>query len=49
MKAMTDAEIEDKWGEKGTGGDSLGIPLKSLPQFGEERAYLELIVGPAHT
>jgi hypothetical protein len=49
MKTMTDAEIEDKWGEKGIAGDSLGIPLKSLSQFGEERAYLELIVGPAHT
>jgi len=48
MKAMTDVEIEDKWGEKGNGGDAAGVPLKSLEQFGEERAYLELAVGPAH-
>jgi len=48
MKGYTDAEIEDKWGEKGTAGDAVGVPLKSLAQFGPERAYLELIVGPAH-
>ena len=49
MKGMTDPEIEDKWGEKGNGGDAVGVPLKSLDQFGEERAYMELVVGPAHT
>ena len=48
MKQMTDVEIEEKWGEKGTGGDSVGIPLKSLADFGEQRAHLELAVGPAH-
>lgn len=48
MKGMTDVQIEEKWGEKGTAGDALGIPLKSLTDFGEERAYLELTVGPAH-
>ena len=48
MKRMTDVEIEEKWGENGTAGDALGIPLKSLADFGEERAYLELVVGPAH-
>ena len=48
MKAMTDVQIEEKWGEKGTAGDAIGIPLKSLSDFGEERAYLELAVGPAH-
>jgi len=48
MKGMTDVEIEEKWGEKGTGGDAVGVPLKSLDEFGEERGYLELAVGPAH-
>jgi hypothetical protein len=48
MKGMTDVQIEEKWGEKGTAGDAFGIPLKALPDFGEERAYLELVVGPAH-
>jgi hypothetical protein len=48
MKAMTDVEIEEKWGENGAGGDAVGVPLKSLADFGEERAYLELAVGPAH-
>jgi hypothetical protein len=47
MKGMTDVEIEEKWGEKGIGGDAVGVPLKSLEDFGEERAYLELAVGPA--
>jgi hypothetical protein len=48
MKGFTDAEIEGKWGEQGTGGDSLGIPLKSLGQFDNTRAAIELIVSPAH-
>src|SRR3989475_11721698 len=33
MKRMTDVEIEEKWGENGTAGDALGIPLKSLADF----------------
>jgi hypothetical protein len=48
MKLYTDAEIEAKWGEQGTGGDASGIPLKSLGQFDETRAAMELIVSPAH-
>jgi hypothetical protein len=48
MKGFTDAEIEGKWGEQGTGGDAVGIPLKSLGQFDETRAAVELIVSPAH-
>jgi hypothetical protein len=48
MKNYTDAEIEDKWGEKGTGGDAAGVPLKSLGQFDATRAAIELIVGPSH-
>ena len=47
MKGMTDVQIEEKWGETGTGGDAVGIPLKSLPETGEQRAFLELVVGPA--
>ena len=49
MKGYTDAEIESKWGEQGTAGDAVGIPLKSLGQFDETRAAIELIVSPAHT
>jgi len=49
MKGFTDAEIEAKWGEQGTGGDAVGIPLKSLGQFDETRAAMELIISPAHT
>jgi hypothetical protein len=47
MKGMTDVALEDKWGETGTGGDAVGIPLKSLPEHGQERDYIELVVGPA--
>ena len=48
MKGFTDVEMEEKWGEKGTGGNAVGVPLKSLADFGEERAYMELVIGPAH-
>lgn len=48
MASLTDAEIEDKWGEQGTAGNAVGIPLKTLGQFDETRAYLELMVSPAH-
>jgi hypothetical protein len=47
MKGLTDAELEDKWGETGYGGDTVGIPLKSLGESSAARAYLELIVSPA--
>jgi hypothetical protein len=47
MKGMTDVQIEEKWGESGTGGDAVGVPLKSLGENSEPRAYLELVVGPA--
>ncbi len=48
MKNYTDAEIEDKWGEQGSAGDAVGVPLKSLPQSGDARAAMELVIGPAH-
>jgi hypothetical protein len=48
MKGFTDPEIEAKWGEQGVGGDAAGVPLKSLGQYDETRAALELVVGPAH-
>jgi hypothetical protein len=48
MKGMTDVVLEEKWGETGTAGDAVGVPLKSLSDVGEQRAYLELAVGPAH-
>lgn len=48
MKGFTDAELEAKWGEQGTGGDALGIPLKSLGQFDDTRAAMELIISPSH-
>ena len=47
MKAMTDVQIEEKWGETGTGGNAVGVSLKSLSENSEQRAYLELVVGPA--
>jgi hypothetical protein len=47
MKQMTDVQIEQKWGEAGTGGDAAGVPLKSVGENSEQRAYLELVVGPA--
>jgi hypothetical protein len=40
MKALTDPEIESKWGEQGTAGDAAGIPLKSLGQFDDTRAAI---------
>ena len=48
MKGFSDAEIEAKWGESGSGGDAIGIPLKTLGQWDETRAAMELTVGPAH-
>jgi hypothetical protein len=48
IKDMTDVQMEEKWGETGWGGDAVGVPLKTLANFGIERAYLELGVGPAH-
>jgi len=48
MKQMTDVQLEDKWREKGTAGDAVGVPLKTLNDMGVQRAYLELVVGPAH-
>lgn len=48
MKNMTDVQLEEKWGEDGTGGDAVGIPLKTLGEASVQRAYLELVVGPAH-
>jgi hypothetical protein len=47
MKGMTDAQLEEKWGEKGYGGDAVGTPLKSLGESSAPRNYLELIVAPA--
>jgi hypothetical protein len=47
MKGMTDAQLEEKWGEKGTGGDAIGVPLHTLGESSAPRTYLELIVGPA--
>jgi hypothetical protein len=48
IKDMSDVQMEEKWGETGWGGDAVGVPLKTLADFGIERAYLELGVGPAH-
>ena len=47
MRGMTDAQLEEKWGEKGYGGDAVGMPLKSLEDSGAARGYLELLVAPA--
>jgi hypothetical protein len=46
MKGMTDVQIEERWGETGTGGDAVGVPLKTLGENSEQRAYLELVVAP---
>jgi hypothetical protein len=48
MRGLTDEEIEAKWGEDGNAGDAVGVPLKSLGQFDETRAHMELVIGPAH-
>lgn len=48
LRELTDAEIEDLWGENGSAGDAVGVSLKSLGQFDATRAHLELIVGPSH-
>lgn len=47
MKGMTDAQLEEKWGENGTGGDAIGVPLHTLGESSTPRTYLELIVAPA--
>jgi hypothetical protein len=43
MKGVTDAQLE---GEKGYGGDAVGISLKSSLKSSVQRAYLEFIVAP---
>jgi hypothetical protein len=48
MRKLTDPEIEDLWGESGSGGDAAGVSLKSLGQFDRTRANIELVVGPSH-
>jgi hypothetical protein len=40
---VTDAQLE---GEKGYGGDAVGISLKSSLKSSVQRAYLEFIVAP---
>lgn len=47
MKSYSDTEMEAKWGEQGTGGDTVGVPIKSLGQFDDTRANMELVLAPA--
>jgi hypothetical protein len=47
MKTYSDSQLEDIWGEKGNGGDAVGVPLKSLGDFDPTRNVMELIIGPS--
>jgi hypothetical protein len=47
MKTMSAEKLEDVWGDEGTGGDEIGMPLSKIGQFGEVRNFLDLIVHPA--
>jgi hypothetical protein len=47
MKTYSDSQLEDIWGEKGTGGDAVGVPLKSLGDFDPSRNVMELVIGPS--
>jgi hypothetical protein len=47
MKTYSDSQLEDLWGEKGNGGDAVGVPLKSLGDFDPTRNVMELIIGPS--
>ena len=47
MKTYSDSQLEDLWGEKGNGGDAVGVPLKSLGEFDPTRNVMELIIGPS--
>jgi hypothetical protein len=47
MKAMLPDDLEAAWGDEGSGGDTLGVPLKSLDQFSKTRSYIDTVVHPA--
>ena len=47
MKKYSNSQLEDLWGEKGNGGDAVGVPLKSIGEFDAPRNVMELIVGPS--
>jgi hypothetical protein len=47
MKTYSDSQLEDMWGEKGTAGDAVGVPLSSLGDDAPPRNVMELIIGPS--
>jgi hypothetical protein len=47
MTAMKPEKLEDQWGDEGTAGEAVGVPLSSLDQFSEVRNHLDLVVHPA--
>jgi hypothetical protein len=47
MKSMSPDDLEAAWGDEGSRGDAVGIPLKSLDQFSKARSYLDTVVHPA--
>lgn len=47
MVTMKPEALEDAWGDEGTAGEAVGVPLSSLDQFSEVRNFLDIVVHPA--
>lgn len=47
MKAMKAEALEESWGDEGTAGDAISVPLKSIDQFSATRNYVDVVVHPA--
>ena len=47
MKTYSETQLEALWGEEGTGGDAIGMPLSSIGAEAPPRNVMELIVAPS--
>jgi hypothetical protein len=47
MTTVTAEALEESWGDEGNAGDSVGKPLKDVPNDGALRAFVDLVVHPA--
>jgi hypothetical protein len=47
FKPMTADQIDARWGDTGTAGDSMGRPMRDLPQFSATHSALDVIFHPA--
>jgi hypothetical protein len=47
MKTYSETQLEDLWGEEGSGGDAVGIKLSSIGAEDPPRNVMELIIAPS--